>query len=130
MAHVHVVIAGFGHDDVPVKRLYAYDEQATASVTTGTAPIGPYLTPRSASFVTQRRQPISPIPEMRCGNHPSDDGYFIFTDAERSEFLRLEPRAKKIFRRFTGSEELINGSMRWCLWLKDAPLTNYAPCRA
>jgi len=43
----------------------------------------------------------------------------ILTDEERKEFLRQEPRAKMYLRRYTGSEEFINGHMRWCLWLED-----------
>jgi hypothetical protein len=70
--------------------------------------------------VTKQRQPLCDVPEMRCGNKPTDDGNFIFTDAERAEFLREEPGAGRFLRRFTGSEEFINGNMRWCLWLKDA----------
>lgn len=121
-AHVHVVIVGFGHIDVPLKRLFDYDSDGKQTESSGTLSIGPYLTPGSEVFVTKRREPLGPVPEMRCGNKPSDGGHFIFTDAERADFLAREPGAKKFFRRFTGSEEFINGGMRWCLWLKDAPV--------
>ena len=57
---------------------------------------------------------------MRCGNKPSDGGNLILTDKEKRELVTLEPEAKKFLRRFTGSEEFINGNMRWCLWLTDA----------
>ncbi|MEY4489826.1 MAG: hypothetical protein RIQ79_2334 [Verrucomicrobiota bacterium] len=120
-AHVHVVIIGFGHLDVPVKRLFDYDHDGKQTEASGTLPIGPYLTAGSEAFVTKRREPLGPVPEMRCGNKPSDGGHLIFTDAERADFLEREPGAKNFFRRFTGSEEFINGGMRWCLWLKDAP---------
>ncbi|MGH7197803.1 MAG: type IIL restriction-modification enzyme MmeI, partial [Candidatus Omnitrophota bacterium] len=60
------------------------------------------------------------VPETRCGNKPTDGGNFILTDTEKDELLKEEPGAKKFLRRFTGSEEFINGNMRWCLWLKDA----------
>ncbi|MBC7366452.1 MAG: class I SAM-dependent DNA methyltransferase [Undibacterium sp.] len=119
-AQVHVVIIGFGHLDVAIKRLYEYDANGHQTECHGTLPIGPYLTPGSESFVIKRREPLAPVPEMRCGNKPSDGGHFIFTDRERADFLDREPGAKKFFRRFTGSEEFINGGMRWCLWLKDA----------
>ncbi len=82
--------------------------------------ISPYLTPGSDVFITKRQKPLSPVPETRCGNKPSDGGNFILTDEERKQFLKLEPGAKKYLRRFTGSEEFINGNMRWCLWLVDA----------
>ncbi|MFH1159222.1 MAG: type IIL restriction-modification enzyme MmeI, partial [Pseudomonadota bacterium] len=34
-------------------------------------------------------------------------------------FLKKEPVAKLHFKRWIGSEEFINGSERWCLWLGD-----------
>ena len=81
--------------------------------------ISPYLTPGSSVLVTKRQKPLCSVPEMRCGNKPSDGGNLILTDAERRLLVRNEPGAKKYLRRCTGSEEFINGNMRWCLWLKD-----------
>jgi hypothetical protein len=117
-AHVHVVIIGFGAFDVTAKRTYDYEAE---KVTVANASnISPYLTPGSDSFVTKQSKPICDVPEMRCGNKPTDDGNLILTDGEKSAFLRDEPGAKKFLYRFAGSEEFINGNMRWCLWLKDA----------
>ena len=118
-AHVHCVVIGFGIDNPPVKRLYDYPEGGAAAFVEVTN-ISPYLTPGPDTFVVKQSRPLGPVPEMRCGNKPTDDGNFIFTDPEKRAFLDDEPDAKKYFRRFTGSEEFINGNMRWCLWLKDA----------
>ncbi|MEN9840827.1 MAG: hypothetical protein RL376_627, partial [Verrucomicrobiota bacterium] len=52
-AHVHVVIVGFGHIDVPLKRLFDYDSDGKQTESSGTLPIGPYLTPGSEVFVTK-----------------------------------------------------------------------------
>jgi restriction-modification enzyme MmeI-like protein len=71
-------------------------------------------------FVTKRSKPLCDLPEMRCGNKPTDDENLILTDAEKAEFVRSEPGSAKFLRQFTGSEEFINGNMRWCLWLVDA----------
>ena len=119
-AHVHVVIIGLAAFDVPRKFITDYDADPAAPVVSEVANITPYLTPGSDAFVTKQRQPLADVPEMRCGSKPSDGGALILTDAERAEFLRAEPGAERFLRRFTGSEEFINGSMRWCLWLKDA----------
>jgi hypothetical protein len=117
-AHVHVVIIGFAAFDTVNKRIYDYEtEKATV---TNASNISPYLTPGSDSFVTKQSKPICDVPEMRCGNKPTDDGNFILTDDEKMAFLKEEPGAKFFLYRFTGSEEFINGNMRWCLWLKDA----------
>ena len=50
---------------------------------------------------------------------PIDDGNYLFTTEERDAFLKLEPKAKKYFRRWLGADEFLNGYERWCLWLGD-----------
>jgi len=117
-AHVHVVIIGFGAFEAASKRIYDYDAE---QVTVVSAPnISPYLTPGPDLFVTKRSKPLCDLPAIRCGNKPTDDGNLILTDQEKVEFVKAEPDAAKFLRRFTGSEEFINGNMRWCLWLADA----------
>jgi hypothetical protein len=51
---------------------------------------------------------------------PNDGGHLLLTESERNELLKNEPGAKKFIRPFLGSVEFINGTQRWCLWLKDA----------
>ncbi len=122
-AHVHVVIIGFGALDSANKRIYDYDTHAEHPLVSEATNISPYLTPGSDSFVTKRTRPLGDVPEMRCGNKPSDGGSFLLTDAQKKELLEAEPAAAKFLKRFTGSEEFINGNMRWCLWLQDASPT-------
>ena len=124
-AHVHVVIIGFATFDIPVKRLFDYDSGNGAATVTETANISPYLTPGPDSFVTKRQKPLSPAPETRCGNKPSDGGNLILTDKEKAALIAAEPGAEKYLRRYTGSEEFINGNMRWCLWLADTQPEEY-----
>jgi hypothetical protein len=79
--------------------------------------ISPYLTDGSDTFVTKRTKPIFSVPEMRCGNKPSDGGNLILSTSEKEELLRIEPDATEFIHRFIGSEEFINGKDRWCIWL-------------
>ncbi|MBK7828469.1 MAG: hypothetical protein IPJ59_25235 [Nannocystis sp.] len=117
-AHVHVVIVGFAAFDRGGKRIFEYAGDAAVCVD-GVANISPYLTSGPDRYVVKARAVLAAgVPEMRCGNKPSDGGHLIFTDAERGEFLRVEPGAEPLFRRYCGSEEFINGGMRWCLWLR------------
>lgn len=118
-AHVHVVIIGFGAFDIGKKCLYDYDgdDAAISSISN----ISPYLVQGPDRAITNRSKPICAIPEMSIGNKPIDDGNFLFTPEEKTEFLQLEPAAKPFFRRWIGSEEFINGIERWCLWLGDCP---------
>ncbi len=39
------------------------------------------------------------------------------------KFIQKEPKAKRLFRRWLGSDEFINGYHRWCLFLKNCPPT-------
>lgn len=119
-AHVHVVIIGFGAFDVPRKAIYDYDGGDEVVTRTAVANISPYLTPGPDTFVVKRSKPPEGIPPMRCGNKPSDGGHLVLSDDERTALLAVEPGAAPFVRRYIGSEEFLNGGVRWCLWLKDA----------
>lgn len=110
-ANVHVVIVGFGAFDREGKRIFDGEESVRV------ANIGPYLTAGPDRWVGKARAPGVGVPVMRCGSKPSDGGALIFSEAERAEFLAGEPGAAPLFRRYCGSEEFLNGGMRWCLWL-------------
>ncbi|MGH9865025.1 MAG: DNA methyltransferase, partial [Candidatus Acidiferrales bacterium] len=118
-AHVHVVIIGFGAFDAANKRIYDYESESVTL--TPAKNISPYLIEGSNIAITNRSKPICDVPEMGIGNKPIDDGQYLFTPEEKAEFLKVEPAARKYFRRWIGSEEFINGIERWCLWLGDCP---------
>lgn len=122
-AHVHVVIIGFAAFNISAKNIYDYDADPENPIVTTVSNISPYLTPGPDLVITKRSKPFGQVPEMRCGNKPSDGGNLILTDEERVQLLKEEPGAAKYLRRYTGSEEFINGKMRWCLWLKDVSPT-------
>lgn len=125
-AHVHLVIIGFGAFEASNMRIYDYEGEKVSVITAPNS--SPYLTPGSDAFVTKRTKPLADVPEMRCGNTPTDTGNLILTDEARAQLLAVEPGAKKFLRRFTGSEEFINGNMRWCLWLVDANPAELRAC--
>jgi hypothetical protein len=116
---VHVVIVGFASYDIVSKRILeagdAEQEISTATVRN----ISPYLIEGPDRAIVNRRRPLCGVPEIGIGNKPIDDGNYLFTPAEKAEFLKLEPAAEPFFRRWLGSKEYINGIERWCLWLGD-----------
>ena len=135
-AHVHVVIIGFAAFDTQNKRIFDYEaggemddenssrireepaqREKTITVTTVAKNISPYLIEGTDLAITSRSKPLCNVPEMGIGNKPIDDGNYLFTPEDKSEFLKLEPAARKYFRRWIGSVEFINGIERWCLWL-------------
>lgn len=129
-AAVHCVIVGFGLksrvDAVQPKRLFDYFNEVGESDPAGqpqeeaATQINPYLVDATDAVLSTRRQPLCNVPECGIGNKPIDDGNYLFTKAERDEFLAQEPAAKKFFRPWVGADEFINGTPRWCLWLGDA----------
>jgi hypothetical protein len=51
---------------------------------------------------------------------PNDGGNYLFNKEEKDQFLKDEPAAEIFIRKFLGADEFINGTDRYCLWLKDA----------
>jgi hypothetical protein len=123
-AAVHCVIIGFAAKEVveaAPRLLYEYESPTAEPQVREVPNISPYLIPAGNTLVQARSTPLCNVPEMCKGNQPTDGGNLLFaTQAERDEFLAKEPRAEKFIRPFVGSDEFINGTMRWCLWLKDA----------
>lgn len=119
-AHVHVVIIGFGAFDCPAKVIYDYPRIDADPVAVGAANISPYLVSGPDIVIANRSSPLCSSPEIGIGNKPIDGGNYLFTDGEMKAFVKAEPRAKKFFRPWYGSEEFINGGHRWCLWLGEA----------
>jgi hypothetical protein len=123
-AAVHCVIIGFAAKETveaAPRLIYEYETPTSEPHVKEVPNISPYLIPAGNTLVQARSKPLCDVPEMCKGNQPTDGGNLLFaTQAERDEFLAKEPNAEKFIRPFIGSDEFINGSTRWCLWLKDA----------
>lgn len=120
-AHVFCVIVGFSRDGVyRTKTLYLHETPDSEAVITHPRQINAYLKDAPDVFVYSRTTPISDVPKMGIGSQPIDDGNYLFTDAEKDEFLRKEPGAARFFHPWLGSKEFLNGYTRWCLWLGEA----------
>lgn len=121
-AAVHCVIIGFGPYSPKRPRLWDYDETGE-SKEIEVKNINPYLVDAPNIIILSRRKPISKVPEARFGSMPNDRGFLLFDDAKsKDEFIAKEPGAKKYIRHLIAAKEYLNGQMRYCLWLKDAPM--------
>jgi hypothetical protein len=116
-ANVHVVIIGFSKENLGEKTLYRYDHIQSDPTEIRCKHINPYLIPTKDVFITKKQKPITNIPEMRCGNKPSDGGFLILSNEEKEDLLSKEPKAEKFIKKFIGSDEFINNGDRWCIWL-------------
>ena len=57
--------------------------------------INPYLIDAKSILIPNRSKPICRVSEIATGNKPIDDGKYIFSDEERNNFIRIEPKAEK-----------------------------------
>ena len=117
-AAVHCVIIGFGLQDVAEKTIFEYENIRGEAHAIKAANINPYLVDGPDVVLGKTRKPIYPVPEMTYGSKPADGGHLILTELEKFALLVAEPMAEKYIRPYIGSEELINGGSRYCLWLK------------
>ena len=121
MAHVHVVIVGFGVFDVTNKRIYEYETTTEEPTVTTAANISPYLVEGPDRAVTNRTEPLCDVPKMSWGNKPTDGGHLLLSPAERQELIAAEPDVAMLIRPYMGGQDFLNSQERYCLWLKDIP---------
>ena len=115
-AHVHCVIVGFSVADNKQPRVI-FDGDRRQIVKN----INAYLLDAENVFVDSRSKPICDVPEIGIGNKPIDGGFYLFLKDEMEAFLQIEPAATKWFMPWYGSQEFINRSPRYCLWLGECP---------
>ena len=114
-AGVVVVIVGIGKSNS--KKIY--DEDVRRIVQN----ISPYLTQGANTVVNKVTKNIANRGKMVTGNLPSDGGGLILTMSERNELIASNLWLSKVVKRFAGSRDIINGIIRYCLWLSDDDLS-------
>ncbi len=112
-AGVTVVVIGLGKKSSAPKKLYQDEMVKQCSA------IGPYLVPDSLAYVQKANAPIGEQSIMLFGNMPRDGGNLLM-DTETAMKVGADDKATRSFiKRYAGSEELINGKLRYCLWIED-----------
>lgn len=121
-AAVHVVIIGFANYDTNDKSVFEYEDIKGEAHEIKVKNINPYLVEGKDMFITTRAKPLCNVPEIIKGSETTDDGHFMLTLEEVNELKAKYPESSKFIRPFVGGGDFINGNVRYCLWLKDAPL--------
>jgi type I restriction-modification system DNA methylase subunit len=119
VAAVHCVIVGFGLQEPDSYRLFDYDDISGQPSENKAFRINPYLVDAPDIILPSRTNTPEGLPQVKQGSKPVDSGHFLFTEEEKKSFVINEPTAEKWLHPYMGSDELINGNLRWCLWLKD-----------
>ncbi|MBR6435677.1 MAG: class I SAM-dependent DNA methyltransferase, partial [Thermoguttaceae bacterium] len=113
-AAVHCVIVGFSLQKT-TPFLYTKEECIKCEI------INQYLLPAPTIWINKSAKPIANVPEMIKGCYPTDNGNFIFTEEEMQAFIQSEPNSQPYFRRWIGSEDMLNNKRRYILFLRDCP---------
>lgn len=115
-AGVTVIIVGIRNVDKCEKYIFIENRKVLASNING------YLFNANNIFINNRNQSISSIPKIGYGSSALDGGNLLFTEIEKNQVLLDEPKVEKYLKKIMGSQELIKGIERWCLWIDDKDL--------
>ena len=115
LAAVYCVVIGFSHAPSKRKKLIYEGKQKIVVKN-----INAYLLDAPDLIVESRAEPPPNVPHMTVGSCPTDGGHLLIEAEDYREFVKNEPRALQFIHQYVGSDEFINGKLRWCLWLKDA----------
>lgn len=118
-AGVYVVIIGFGNFDTNSKYVFEYENVTGEPHKVKVKNINPYLVDTVDIAIIKRRKNICNVSKISFGSMPNDGGNFLFTDEEKTEFLRIEPKASPFMKPLLSAHEFLHGKSRWCLWLEN-----------
>ena len=123
-AHVHVVIIGFGVSERADKIIYDYPHSKADPTVSRATNINSYLADAADVLLFKRSKPLGVSPEINYGSMANDRrkedkglGNLILDRENRQAILEETPAMEPFIRPLIGSEEFLNGTERWCLWL-------------
>lgn len=115
-AAVIVVIIGLRNNSKDLKFLF------TDNIKQNVENINAYLINTNNIIVPSRSKRLSNIPLMSYGCKFTDGGNLILSSDEKNSLLQSSPNALKFIKKLVGSQELIKGQERWCLFIEDKDL--------
>jgi hypothetical protein len=117
-AGVTVVIVSIARNPGHNRKLFSVSENGSTIVTL-VDNINPYLVPEHNIIVETRSRSISDIPEMSRGNSPTDGGYLLLDRSELPHLNLSKTQIADFIKPFFGSDEIIYGLSRFCIWIDD-----------
>ena len=123
-AAVHCVIVGMTYRDKFLPRIFKYKTPKSKPIVESASMINGYLEDMARISIAYSPTPPADRLRMLIGSKVADGSKFtsnlILNDSQKSELLLKEPNSEKWLRPYLSADDLINGTQRWCLWLKDA----------
>ncbi|MEZ4941149.1 MAG: DNA methyltransferase [Saprospiraceae bacterium] len=119
-AAVHVVIIGFGLENILSKSIFDYTDIKGEPQERKVKNISPYLVEGNDTLILSRTNAICEVPKMSWGNKPVDGGNLILNDEEKLSLLKTEPLSQKYILPLISAKEYLHGINRWCIWLVGA----------
>ena len=114
-AAVHCVIIGFSKSNSNIEK-FIFDNGNVTKANN----ISPYLIDAPTVIIESRTKPLCNVSKITKGSQPTDGGHLILTEDEKNELLHSEPLASKYIRPYMGAKDILQGTQRFCLWLKDS----------
>ena len=112
-AGVWCTIVGLERINQSSKRLYSNDQL------TSCPNIAPYLIPGTNVICEPRSEPLSLLSRMKMGSNPVDGKRLILSAEKASDILLKHPETHRFIKKYGGTDELVSGSHRWCIWIDD-----------
>lgn len=117
-AGVTVAIVGIGGPANTTRHLYEHQDDGTVVLRQGSS-ITPYLTIGPRVIVDKTKAPMSGLGVMEFGNKPSDGGHLLLSRDQLNELMLTPAQRERFIRRISGSDDFINGGLRFCIWIED-----------
>jgi len=112
-AGVYCTILGLARSKVRSKKLFS------DSAVIECESLSPYLVPGPEVICEPTPVSVSRLRQMVMGSNPVDGKRLIFEDGEYRAIVSDEPELARFFKKYGGTDELVNGNDRWCLWVED-----------
>jgi hypothetical protein len=127
-AGVIVAVVAISRDASPPKRLFSIADDGSV-IERQVSNINAYLVAGANRAINVARSPIGNLSPMLFGNMPRDGGHFILSADDRRQLLELHPELARFIRPYLGSEQMIQGKPRWCVWIeaKDSEFADAHP---
>ncbi|MDC9807982.1 class I SAM-dependent DNA methyltransferase [Rhizobium binxianense] len=117
-AGVIVAIVAISREASSPRRLFSTAEDGSI-IEREVSNINAYLVAGANRTINAARSPIADLSPMLFGNMPRDGGHFILSADERSQLLATYPELARFIRPYLGSEQMIQGKPRWCIWIEN-----------